>query len=111
MIIAFAFKANVDTYLQAAVYSIHGILNELNEIDCTERNVGKGSRGWRYKPKGTKCKEMRIEEHIFIIFYIFSVIYIQVYMCIILIYKCYLYTYSLLNTFKNNQYLPEYFAI
>lgn len=46
MIIAFAFKANVDTYLQAAVDSIHGILNELNEIDCTERKVWKGSSEW-----------------------------------------------------------------
>lgn len=64
MIIAFAFKANVDTYLQAAVHSIHGILNELNEIDCTERKVWKGSSEWRYKPKGTKCKVMRVKAHI-----------------------------------------------
>lgn len=82
MIIAFAFKANVDTYLQAAVDSIHGILNELNEIDCTERKVWKGSSGGHYKQKGTLCKEMRIKEHIFILYYIFSVIYIQVYMSV-----------------------------
>lgn len=43
MIIAFAFKLNVDTYLQAAVDSIHGILNELNEIECIERKVKQGS--------------------------------------------------------------------
>lgn len=64
MIIAFAFKANVDTYLQAAVDSIHGILNELNEIDCTERKEKKGTTEWRYKPKGTKCKAIRVKGHI-----------------------------------------------
>lgn len=102
MIIAFAFKANVDTYLQAAVDSIHRILNELNEIDCTERKVWKGRKErtelMRFKSKRTLCKARRIKNDIYKYFlyiytYIYNVYYIYIY-AYILHYTYYIYTHT-----------------